>query len=87
MITRPGRPAGAASHWLPARVQGAFELARDGRSARHRAAGSWVRLLEIAALDISASEIRARLRSNRSVRYLLPEPVWEAVLHSRVYAA
>ena len=37
VITRPGRPAAAASHWLPARVQGAFELARDGRSARHRA--------------------------------------------------
>lgn len=87
VITRPGRPAEAASHWLPARVQGGFELARDGRSARHRAAGTWVRLLEIAALDISASEIRARLRSGRSVRYLLPETIREAVLHSRIYAA
>jgi nicotinate-nucleotide adenylyltransferase len=86
VITRPGRPADAARHWLPARVQGDFELARDGRSARHRAAGSWARLLEIAALDISASEIRARLRSGRSVRYLLPEGILEAVLKSRVYA-
>lgn len=87
VIKRPGRPVEATGHWLPARVRDAFELASNGRSARHRAAGTWVRLLEIAALDISASEIRARLRSGRSVRYLLPKPVWEAVLRSRVYAA
>jgi nicotinate-nucleotide adenylyltransferase len=87
VITRPGSPAPAASHWLPARVQSAFELARDGLSARHRGAGTWARRLEIAALDISASDIRARLRCGRSVRYLLPESVWEAVLQSRVYAA
>jgi len=86
VITRPGASVEAAGPWLPARVRDAFELARDGRSARHRAAGTWARLLEIAALDISASEIRARLRSGRSVRYLLPEPVREAVLQSKVYA-
>jgi nicotinate-nucleotide adenylyltransferase len=86
VITRPG--AASDSHrWLPARVQGGFELARDGRSARHRAAGTWARLLEIAALDISASDIRARLRSGRSVRYLLPEAIREDVLKSGVYAA
>ena len=87
VTTRPGRAAEPASHWLPARVEGAFELSHDGRSARHRAAGTWARLLEIAALEISASEIRARLRSGRSVRYWLPEAIWEAVLKSRVYAA
>jgi nicotinate-nucleotide adenylyltransferase len=86
VITRPGRPARATSHWLPERVQGAFELAVDGHSARHRSAGTWVRRLEIAALDISASDIRARLRCGRSVRYLLPETILEAVLRSRVYA-
>ena len=58
----------------------------DGCSARHRSAGTWVRRLEIAALDISASDIRARLRCGRSVRYLLPETILEAVLRSRVYA-
>jgi len=87
VITRPHRAADAARHWLPARVQGAFELSRDGRSARHRAAGTWARLLPIAALDVSSSEIRARLRSGRSVRYLLPETILEDVLQSRVYAA
>jgi len=91
VITRPGQPARATSSraeadWLPERVQGAFELALDGHSARHRSAGTWVRRLEIAALDISASDIRARLRCGRSVRYLLPESILEAVLRSRVYA-
>ena len=87
VITRPGQPARATSHWLPDRVQGEFELASDGGSARHRRAGTWVRRLEISALEISASDIRARLRCGRSVRYLLPEPILEAVLRSRVYAA
>lgn len=87
VITRPGQPARATSHWLPERVQSEFELARDGGSARHRRAGTWVRRLEISALEISASDIRTRLRCGRSVRYLLPQPILEAVLRSRVYAA
>ena len=79
VITRPGRPAQPPATGSRRACRAAFELARDGRSARHRAAGTWARLLEIAALDISASEIRARLRSGRSVRYLLPETIREAV--------
>ena len=87
VITRPERPARAADHWLPERVRGEFELAGDGGSARHRRAGTWARRLEIAALDISASDIRARLRCGRSVRYLVPETILEAILSSKVYAA
>ncbi len=86
VITRPGQPARATGDWLPERVKGEFELAGDACSARHRRAGTWLRRLEIAALDISASEIRARLRQGRSVRYWLPESILEAVLQSRVYA-
>jgi nicotinate-nucleotide adenylyltransferase len=86
VITRPGHRARASEPWLPARVRGEFELATDGGEATHRRAGTWVRRLEIAALDISASDIRARLRSGRSVRYLLPESIEETVLRSRVYA-
>ena len=87
VITRPERPARASDHWLPERVRGEFELAGDGGSARHRRAGTWARRLEIAALDISASDIRARLRCGRSVRYLVPETILEAILSSKVYAA
>ena len=45
----------------------------------------WVQLREITALDISSSDIRARLREARSVRYLLPDPVREAIERSGVY--
>ena len=61
------------------------ELAPDGSSGRHRKTGAWVRLLTVPGLDVSASDIRARLRDGRSVRYLLPEPVREAVERSGVF--
>jgi nicotinate-nucleotide adenylyltransferase len=53
----------------------------------HRQANSWIRLLEIPALDISSSDIRRRLRGGRSLRYLLPLAVAEAVEKSGVYRA
>jgi nicotinate-nucleotide adenylyltransferase len=85
VIARPPARPGSLADWLPAALRGDFELREGGRSACHRS-GSWLRLVEIAALDVSASEIRARVRSGRSVRYLLPEVVRRAVLESGVYA-
>jgi nicotinate-nucleotide adenylyltransferase len=86
VIVRPGVAPGALAEWLPKRVRDDVELASDGRSAEHRA-GTWIRVLEIAALDVSASDLRARLRAGRSVRYLLPERVREAVMQSGVYTS
>ncbi len=85
VITRPPARAGSLADWLPACVRGDVEVEADGSAGRHRRAGTWIRPLEIAALDVSASAIRARLREGRSVRYLLPEEVREAVLQSGVY--
>ncbi|MDJ0849012.1 MAG: nicotinate-nucleotide adenylyltransferase [Myxococcota bacterium] len=87
VTTRPPVQAGRLPEWIPAGVRGAFELSPDGHLGRHRGAGTWVRLVEIAALDVSASDIRARVRDGRSVRYLVPESIREAVLESGVYAA
>jgi nicotinate-nucleotide adenylyltransferase len=87
IFTRPPVAKGSLAEWLPAVVKGEIALASDGLSGKHRRAGTWLRLLEIPALDVSASDIRARLRQGRSVRYLLPEPVREAVERSGVYAA
>jgi len=64
---------------MPASLLPEVEIADDGRSARHRSAGTWIRVLQISLLDVSSSEIRARIRAGRSVRYLLPEPVREAI--------
>jgi nicotinate-nucleotide adenylyltransferase len=86
VIVRPGAGGGSLADWLPKRVREDVELAADGKSAAHPA-GTWIRVLEIAALDVSASDLRARLRAGRSVRYLLPEPVREAVTKSGVYTS
>jgi len=84
VIVRPPAAAGSLARWLPRRVRDDVEIEASGCEARHRA-GTWLRLLEIAGLEVSASDLRARLRTGRSVRYLLPERVREAVLASGVY--
>ena len=85
VLTRPPVRKGSLAEWLPSALRGALELAPDGRSAVHRDAGTRVHLVEITALDVSSSDIRARLREERSVRYLLPGPVREAIERSGVY--
>lgn len=84
VMTRPPALAGPLAEWLPPLAARLFELGEDG-VGRHRAAGTWLRLVEISALDVSASDLRARLREGRSVRYLLPEAIRRAVLESGVY--
>ena len=85
VLTRPPVRDGSLAEWLPASLAEALAFAPDGRSALHREAGTRVQLVEITALDVSASEIRSRLREGRSVRYLLPEAVREAVIASGAY--
>ena len=87
VITRPPVSGGSLADWLPKCVRDDIELASDGLSGVHRSADTSIRLLQIPALDVSASEIRARVRAGRSVRYLLPEAVRKAVLKSGAYAA
>ena len=85
VTTRPPVRGGRLEAWLPECVRDDFEVAADGRSAQHRRAGTWIRLVELTALDISATEIRRRLREGHSVRYLLPAAVQEAVESSQHY--
>jgi nicotinate-nucleotide adenylyltransferase len=85
VMTRPAAAPGSLERWLPAALAGAFEFASDGRSGRHRESGSRLRMLAITALDVSSSDVRARLRAARSVRYLLPEAIHDAVVRSGVY--
>ncbi len=82
--TGPDGRAGDLGSWLPEIVRGDVELDADGTRGRH-ASGTSVRLVEIRALDVSASDIRARIRAGRSVRYLLPETAREEILKSGIY--
>jgi len=86
VIPRPPAARGRLADWLPKCARDDIVLASDGLSGRHRSADTWVRLIEISALDVSASGIRARLREGRSVRYLLPDAVLAAVMESGAYA-
>jgi len=43
--------------------------------------------LELTQLAISSTDIRERLRSRRSPRFLLPDPVIDYIVHNRLYFA
>ncbi len=86
VTSRPPLRRGSLPEWIPEGLASDFEMAEDGLSARHRSASRWIRLLEIDAIDVSASSIRERIRAGASVRYLLPETIHDAVVGSRHYA-
>jgi nicotinate-nucleotide adenylyltransferase len=85
VITRPPVARASLADWLPRCIRSSVELDPDGFIARNRRAGTWIRLVEIPALDISSSGIRNRLRDGESVRYLLPADVEEAIEKSGAY--
>lgn len=87
VTTRPPVIDGSLAEWLPACVIRDFEIDADGRTARHRDADTLIRQLPVTALDVSASEIRQRIRTGRSIRYLVPEVVRTAIIASGAYAA
>ena len=86
VLSRPPLETLPLAECLPRSARAVLELSADGSIARHPEAGTWLRLVEITALDISATHVRERLRAGLSVRYLVPEPVREAILESGLYA-
>jgi nicotinate-nucleotide adenylyltransferase len=87
VMVRPPLRAGRLGDWLPAALRDDVLLAADGRSGRHRSAGTRLWLVEIDGFDVSASAVRQRLRQGRSVRYLLPEPVRQEILLGGAYGS
>jgi nicotinate-nucleotide adenylyltransferase len=58
---------------------------RPGYALGERAGHPRVRIVEAPLLDISATFIRESLQQGHSVRYLVPEPVWEYLEGSKLY--
>jgi nicotinate-nucleotide adenylyltransferase len=85
VMARPGTP-GQLADWIPDALRGEFELLPRGDSARHRATGGGLRAVAISALAVSSSDIRDRLRTGRSIRYLVPEAVRRDIEASGIYA-
>jgi nicotinate-nucleotide adenylyltransferase len=86
VMTRPPLGGGSLAARLPAKFARHFDLDREGEFGRHRTAGTWIRRIRISALDISATDIRTRIREGRSVRYLIPETVRREIVESGIYA-
>jgi nicotinate-nucleotide adenylyltransferase len=85
VMTRPPSQLRDLAERIPTPVKNAFEFEDGGRSARHRNAGTRIDLLTITALDISSSKIRRECRAGRSIRFLVPDSIYEAIETSRCY--
>jgi len=87
VLSRPARGAARKlAENLSAELARDFEFAANGNHACHRSAGTWLRRIVIAPLDISSTQVRRRIRRGEPVRCLLPAGVADAVLASGHYA-
>lgn len=85
VMNRPPETLVSLAEALPEEVRGDIEIAPDGRSAKHKSAGTWIRSLAIEGLAVSSSAIRAALHRGDSVRYLVPEAARSGIEACTVY--
>ncbi len=85
MARPPGH--GDLRDWIPESFGDVLAIEPTGQVARHRSAGTRIERVEVGALDISATEVRRRIRAGQPVADLLPESVHDAVLASSVYSS
>ncbi len=81
VITRPGVESPTQGPIAALVAQRAVD---NAEVLRTRAAGA-ILFCQVTALEISASDIRARLANGRSVKYLLPDAVLEYLVQEVVY--
>jgi len=79
VMSRPPVLAGHLAEWLPEFAKDQIEVAPDGGSGVHREAGTRIDLVEIDAIDVSASQIRGEFRAGRSAASYLPKSVHRAI--------
>lgn len=82
--SRPPGFRGRTRGLLPVAARADFCYAKDQTTLIHRT-GTRIHFLNVTALDISASDIRQRLRRGLSVRYLLPATVERYVTREGLY--
>jgi nicotinate-nucleotide adenylyltransferase len=85
VVTRDARPARLRLRDFPVAARKSFLYDRRSAGYRH-VSGHLVTLQRVTALDISATDIRARVRAGRSIRFLVPEPIRRYIHDHRLYA-
>jgi nicotinate-nucleotide adenylyltransferase len=84
VLSRPDCPVGRPRAVLPVAARGDFCYGADGRTLLHKT-GNRILFLDVTALDISATEIRACVRRGQSIRYLVPAGVERYLSRKRLY--
>jgi nicotinate-nucleotide adenylyltransferase len=56
------------------------------RKIYHHRSGTTLHFLQLTDFAVSASDIRARVRQKKSIRYLVPKPVRDYILRRRLYS-
>ncbi|HBO84517.1 MAG: nicotinate (nicotinamide) nucleotide adenylyltransferase [Deltaproteobacteria bacterium GWC2_42_11] len=84
VVTRPGYPVKKIDEILPDRM--ACKFGYDAaRNVYVHDNGKTVTYMATTLIDISASDIRKRVREGRSVRYLVPHDVEQYIMENRLY--
>jgi nicotinate-nucleotide adenylyltransferase len=86
IVQRSGRPLGNAIDAADRELRDEY-LARLAPAARilHETPGGAITVMDMPTLDISATGIRERLASGRSIRYLLPDAATDYILTHGLY--
>lgn len=84
VVTRPPWPSGLAIEDFPVALRHTLGYDRGSEAIRHES-GRGVTLLRIAALDVSATDLRARVATGRSIRFLVPDAVAAYVAQHGLY--
>ncbi len=84
VLSRPPRRLRTPRALTPVAVRSHFRYDSGRHTLIHRN-GNRVYFLSVSALDISATDIRARVRQERSIRYLVPPSVEQYIERERLY--
>jgi nicotinate-nucleotide adenylyltransferase len=85
VVHRPGEQPGELRDLVPPSLADQFEAAQGSSEQLVHASGHAVRAVPITRLDISSTDVRARIARGESIRYLVPERVLEYIEKRGLY--
>lgn len=84
IVTRPGYEKRSLAESLPLEVRGDF-CYDSAKGCYGHTSGHCLNFSEVTLLDISSTEIRKRLKTGKSVKYLIPKKVEEYIKKNNLY--